>query len=239
MSGITRRFFLRLATGMAVVGAWPGRVWAFVLAAFPVRTVEVEDFAFEPATGLVRQAGGGATPYSLSLDGLVENPQRLDYAALRALPRTVQTSDFHCVEGWDVRDVPWSGVRLEVLAGLVRPKPEARYVIFHSLGHTRSRPGGLDHYVECLPLADLQNPDLEYLLALDLDGAPLTLGHGAPMRLVCPYDLAYKGAKFITRLEFSANPVEGWWTRANGIYETYAPVEPERLRRPDPRRARS
>lgn len=236
---ITRRMFLGLLGAAAVVGRWPGRAWAFVLATFPVRTVEIEDFGFEPATGMVTHAGGAAVLYALTVDGLVKTPRQLSYAALRALPQESQTSDFHCVEGWDVDDLHWTGLRLKTLADLAEPKPEARYVIFHSLGRTRSHPGGLDHYVECLPLADLLDPRLEYLLALSLAGGPLPLEHGAPMRLVCPYDLAYKGAKFITRLEFAADPVDGWWTRANGIYDRIAPVEPERLRRPDPRRSRS
>uniref|UniRef100_I2Q5Z2 Sulfite oxidase-like oxidoreductase n=1 Tax=Desulfovibrio sp. U5L TaxID=596152 RepID=I2Q5Z2_9BACT len=237
MGGVTRRWMLRLLAAGVVLGRFPGRALAWVGSRFPVRTVEIEDFGFDAASGVVTRAGGGE-PYGLILDGLVAAPQCLPYAGLRALPQAAQTSDFHCVEGWDVPDVPWSGLRIATLAGLARPLPEARYVVFHALGRTRSRPGGLDHYVECLPLADLVNPDLGYLLALDLDGAPLPLEHGAPLRLVCPFDLAYKGAKFVTRLEFAAAPVDGWWTRANGIYEAHAPVEPDRLRRPDPRAPR-
>ena len=148
------------------------------------------------------------------------------------------TADFHCVEGWSVPDLAWKGLRLSTLAELAGPRPEARYVIFHALGGTRSRPGGLDHYVECLPLADLLDPALGYLLALDLDGAPVPLAHGAPLRLVCPFDLAYKAIKFVTRLEFSDTAQDGWWTRANGIYTAFAPVEPERLRVRDPRSLR-
>ena len=113
----------------------------------------------------------------LTVDGLVERPAELDYAALRALPLDEQVSDFHCVEGWSVGDLAWGGLRLATLADKAGPKPEARYVIFHSLGRTRSRPGGLDHYVECLPLADLRDPRLGYLLALTLAGAPLPLSH--------------------------------------------------------------
>lgn len=238
MRGVTRRMVLRLAAAGWVLGRFPVRAWAWIGSRFPVRTVEIEDFGFDAATGLVTRTGGGSEPYALVLDGLVAEPRRLSYAALRALPQAAQTSDFHCVEGWDVPDLAWSGLRIATLAGLVRPLPEARYVVFHALGRTRSRPGGLDHYVECLPLADLQNPALDYLLALDLDGAPLSLEHGAPLRLVCPFDLAYKGTKFVTRLEFVATPVDGWWTRANGIYAAHAPVEPGRLRRPDPRAPR-
>ncbi len=235
MNTVTRRLLLKILAAGAVLPSLTGKAWARLLSLFPTRTVEIEDFSFDAATGRVTR-GATAEPYVLAVDGLVENPLRLDYAALRGLPRTDQTSDFHCVEGWSVPDVAWSGVRLSELADRARPKPEARYVVFHALGKTRSHPGGLDHYVECLPLADLLDPRLGYLLAVDLDGAPLPLSHGAPARLVCPFDLAYKAIKYVTRLEFTDKPQDGWWTRANGIYTAVAPVEPERLRVPDPRR---
>jgi DMSO/TMAO reductase YedYZ molybdopterin-dependent catalytic subunit len=235
MEGVTRRFLLRMLTVGAVAVALPARAWAWFVSRFPVRTVEIEDFGFDAATGRVTLADGGSRPYVLTVDGLVARPASLEYARLRALPQQAMTADFHCVEGWSVADVRWSGLRLATLAGLVGPAPTATHVVFHSLGRTRSRPGGLDHYVECLPLADLLRPELGYLLALDLAGAPIPLEHGAPLRLVCPFDLAYKSIKFVTRLEFTDAPQDGWWTRANDIYPRHAPVEPSRLRQPDPR----
>jgi DMSO/TMAO reductase YedYZ molybdopterin-dependent catalytic subunit len=236
MKGVTRRWVLGLLAVGAVLPGLPARAWAWFVSRFPVRTVEVEDFGFDAASGRVTLAGGESRPYVLAVDGLVARPASLDYAALRALAQQAQTSDFHCVEGWSVGDLTWSGLRLETLTALVEPKASASHVVFHSLGRTRSRPGGLDHYVECLPLADLLRPDLGYLLALDLGDAPLPLEHGAPVRLVCPFDLAYKAIKFVTRLEFTDTPQDGWWTRANGIYTAVAPVDPDRLRVPDPRR---
>jgi hypothetical protein len=238
MNGVTRRWVLKLLAAVAMVPRRPARAWAGFLSLFPVRTVEIEDFGFDPAGGRLTLAGGESRPYVLTVDGLVERPASLDYQALRALPQQAQTSDFHCVEGWSVPDLAWSGLRLATIADLVGPKAPAKYVVLHALGRTVSRPGGLDHYVECLPLADLLRPELGYLLALDLAGRPLPLEHGAPLRLVCPFDLAYKGIKFVTRLEFADSPQDGWWTRANGIYTTDAPVDPDRLRTPDPRRER-
>lgn len=60
---------------------------------------------------------------------------------------------------------------------------------------------------------------------------------GAPARVVCPFDLAYKSIKFVTRLELTDRAVAGWWTRANPVYPVHAPVDAGRLRRPDPRRS--
>ena len=51
--------------------------------------------------------------WQLEISGLVAKPQRLTYADLLALPRAHQVSTFHCVTGWTVKDVRWSGVRLQ------------------------------------------------------------------------------------------------------------------------------
>lgn len=233
-TGLTRRAALKLLAGAALVASWPAKAWSWFRPGLPVRTVEIEDFTFDPATGTVRQ-GAATIPYVLTVDGLVDRPAKLSYADLLALPRENQTSDFHCVEGWSVADQAWGGFRPAAIAGLVSPKPEAAYVILHALGKTRSRPEGLDHYVECLPLAELLDPKLACLLALTLGGQPLPQEHGAPLRLIAPFDLAYKSIKFVTRLQFAAAPVDGWWTRANDIYDRVAPVPADRLRGKDPR----
>ncbi len=174
-------------------------------------------------------------PYILVLDGLVQSPVELTYARLKELPWVEQVSDFHCVEGWSLYDMAWGGVRFSDLFSLATLSPGADYAIFHALGETRHKPKGLDHYVECFPVDQLLDPALEYLLALDFEGEPLPDSHGAPARVVCPYDLAYKSIKFVTRIEFSDTFVEGWWTRANSVYPKQAPVPASRLRKPDPR----
>jgi len=226
-----------LLTGAALLwGLLPARARAAFADKFPTRTVEKNTFRFDPARGEVVWKDGRREPYHLTLDGLVERPVRLSYQELRALPQVRRTADFHCVEGWSVNDAPWGGVEFRELFARVRVKPGAKFVVFHSLGQTDAV-GGLTHYVESFPLAELLNPALGSLLALDIEGGPLPDGRGAPARVVSPFDLAYKSIKFVTRAEFTAAPTEGWWTRANPIYPVSAPVEPSRLRRPDPRAA--
>lgn len=220
----------------AATGLWtllPARAREAFAARFPTRTVEDEAPRFDPATGTVR-VGGRSRPYVLVIDGLVQRPARIGYAGLRALPQVHRTADFHCVEGWSVESAPWGGVDFPTLFSRVRPLPGARFVRFHALGRTQNA-GGLTHYVESFPLADLLNPALGALLALDLDGRPLADERGAPARVVSPFDLAYKSIKFVARIEFAATPVDGWWTRANPIYPSVAPVPAGRLRTPDPR----
>jgi DMSO/TMAO reductase YedYZ molybdopterin-dependent catalytic subunit len=199
---------------------------------FPTRTIEIEDFTFDPATGKIRlKKTGQEEGYRLVIDGLTETPVELSYAALKALPSTAQVSDFHCVEGWTVPQVSWSGFRFSELLKLVGPLKEADHVLFHSLGKTRSAPEGQGWYVECLRIEDLLDPAKEMLMALMIDGAPLPFDRGAPLRVIAPYLQAYKSIKFVRRIEFVKGMREGWWTLANPIYDVEALVPRSRLRR--------
>lgn len=236
--GPTRRVFLKLAAAAALIANLPVRAWAFFIDSLPTRTVERTEFDFDPSTGRLDPADDESRPYVLTVEGLVDTPLELDYAALRALPQTTQTSDFHCVEGWSVAGIRWTGVRFSRIAALAGPGPEAVWVVFHALGRTPGSVAGLDHYRECLPLVDLLDPRLEYLLALDKDGAPLSKDRGAPLRLVTPFDLAYKSIKFVERVEFTARPHKGWWTLANSRYPLFAPVPRKRLRGKAPARTK-
>lgn len=237
LPALSRRAALRLlsatATAALFCASLPGRALARVLDYFPIRTVEKHIFAFEPGSGdiVTLNAAGEEVrePYRLTVDGLVASPLALTYAELTALPQTEQVSDFHCVEGWSVLDVAWSGVRFKEFVERAKPTQDAAYVVFHSLGETPSKPRGQAHYVESFPLADLLDPDGQYLLALGVDGKPLPRHRGAPARVVCPYDLAYKSIKFVTRIEFRAEKQPGWWTLANPVYPWFAPVKEKRL----------
>ena len=88
--------------------------------------------------------------WRLRIDGLVEHPVELSYAELRALPRAEQVSDFHCVTGWSVDGVRWTGVRFAELLALARPRPAARALTFTSAEQP---------YVDSLTLAQLRAPD--------------------------------------------------------------------------------
>jgi DMSO/TMAO reductase YedYZ molybdopterin-dependent catalytic subunit len=199
---------------------------------FPTRTVEEDTFKFDPDSGeILRTKEKTSEPYELVVDGLVERPVKLTYKELRALPSVTRTLDFHCVEGWSVPEVKWGGFRLEAIVDLVKPKPEAKYVTFHSFGRTSSAPQGWDHYVESFELASLLDAKEEMILALDKDGEPLSHDRGAPLRVIAPYRLAYKSIKFVRRVEFSDKLQPGWWTLANSIYDWKALVPLGRLRR--------
>ncbi|WP_034608630.1 molybdopterin-dependent oxidoreductase [Desulfovibrio aminophilus] len=238
-----RRSLLKwLGAGALALGGWcwgllPESVRAAINDRFPTRTVDDDVFRFDARAGEVVWPGNRREPYVLRLDGLLESPRDMTWDELRALPRVERIVDFHCVEGWSVQDVPWGGVDFKSLFDGVRPLPTATHVVFHSLGKTKYPPEGTDHYIESFPIAELLRPDLWYMLALELEGQPLPHERGAPARVVCPFDLAYKSIKFVTRVEFTDRSVPGWWTRANPIYPVRAPVPVSRLRVRDPRRS--
>lgn len=114
---------------------------------------------------------------------------------LRALPRVSQRSDFHCVTTWSVQGLEWQGFRFadfyaRIVEPLARPKPGADFVVLK----------GQDGYRTCMHLPDLLHDDV--LLADTLNGAPLDIAHGAPLRLVAPAHYGYKNMKHLAAIEF-------------------------------------
>jgi DMSO/TMAO reductase YedYZ molybdopterin-dependent catalytic subunit len=138
--------------------------------------------------------------WRLEIGGLVAKPRSFTYDELLALPRSHQVNDFHCVTGWTVHDVQWSGVRFSHLLDQVEPLPQAKAIRFISLEQP---------YNDSLTLGQLHLPDV--LLALEMDGKPLSRPHGSPARVVIPEMYGYKGVKWLTRIEFVAHQPTGYW----------------------------
>jgi DMSO/TMAO reductase YedYZ molybdopterin-dependent catalytic subunit len=131
--------------------------------------------------------------------GSVEHELHLS-DALQGLSRIEQESDFHCVTTWSHRALRWGGVRFvdfyeQVVVPQARPHPQAALVALR--GQDGARTGML--------LADLLAPDV--LLADSLDGRPLTVEHGAPLRLIAPAHYGYKSVKYVSRIELRADGV--------------------------------
>jgi DMSO/TMAO reductase YedYZ molybdopterin-dependent catalytic subunit len=139
------------------------------------------------------------TQWRLQIDGLVEQPLRLDWEAFQALPQTELTSDIHCVTSWSRFDNRWRGVAVMDLLERVRPKDAAQFVVLHSF----------DTYTTNLPLMEFAAEDA--LLATHWNGAPLTLDHGGPLRAVVPRLYFWKSAKWLKRIEFTAADRPGFW----------------------------
>ena len=124
------------------------------------------------------------------MDGLVGAPKRFTLEMLEGLPRVSYTVKHHCVEGWTAIGT-WTGVPVSVLAELVRPLPEARYLRFDSFDSGYSN--GWD-------LASAMHP--QTILAYEMNDRALPIEHGAPLRLRVETQLGYKHAKYIHGIEF-------------------------------------
>jgi DMSO/TMAO reductase YedYZ molybdopterin-dependent catalytic subunit len=161
--------------------------------------------------------------WDFRVGGLVEQPQELDYAAFRALPRVEVRADFHCVTRWSRFDNRWEGVALRELLARVRPLPEASHAMV--LGHVGETRYG---YQTNLPLADLQRP--EVLLADRHDGADLDPEHGWPLRLVVPHLYAWKSCKWVRGLVLMDADRPGYWEK-RGYHGYGDPFREQRLSR--------
>ena len=139
--------------------------------------------------------------YTLTIDGEVENPVELSWNDFMKLPKTVSISDFHCVEGWSVRDCKWEGVHIREIEKLVKPKDVAKSVTFECA----------DSYTTSLFREELYGSDV--LLAYKLNGEVLEEGYGFPVRLVVPNKYAYKSALWVVHLRFTRGKELGFWER--------------------------
>ena len=138
--------------------------------------------------------------YRLRIEGHVEQPVTLTLADLRKLPRAEQVSDFHCVTGWSVMDVHWGGVRLADVIAPARPLDGWRSLRFIS-----------DEVPYDDSLTSEQALLGDVMLAVDMDGKPLSRPHGGPARVVMPQMYGYKSVKWVTRIEVRTDVLPGYW----------------------------
>jgi DMSO/TMAO reductase YedYZ molybdopterin-dependent catalytic subunit len=136
--------------------------------------------------------------WKLRVDGLVVKPLDLSLADLRALPQRAQITRHDCVEGWSAIG-EWQGPQLAEILSRATPLPAARFVVFHCADFLERAADGTGQYYESIDLIDAFHP--QTILAHSLNGAPLSVGHGAPARLRVERQLGYKHAKYVMRVE--------------------------------------
>jgi methionine sulfoxide reductase catalytic subunit len=140
-------------------------------------------------------AADGFRDYRLKIGGLVENPVELSLADIARLSNTEQITMHHCIQGWS-GIAQWSGLPMQAIIDLVRPKPEARVVAFFSFGEALY--GGA--YYDTQSIENVRKP--QCLLATHMNGQPLPEVYGAPLRLRVENQLGYKMVKWIERIDF-------------------------------------
>ncbi len=122
------------------------------------------------------------------------NPMSWSLAALKELPSRVQVTRHDCVEGWSAIG-KWTGVPLGDLMRQVQPLSNTKFAVFHCADVDDEGAA----YYESKSLADCYHP--QTMLAYELNGHPLDVPHGAPLRLRFERQLGYKHAKYVMMIE--------------------------------------
>jgi DMSO/TMAO reductase YedYZ molybdopterin-dependent catalytic subunit len=141
--------------------------------------------------------------WSLTVGGEVEQPRTWTYAELQQLPQAEITHDIHCVTRWSRVACRWRGVPFATLAALVRPTPAARFVQFVAYSQRQ--------HDSSLPLQACLHEGV--LLAWEMDGQPLSVPHGYPLRVVAPLRYFYKSVKWVHEIRILSQDVLGYWER--------------------------
>ncbi len=170
------------------------------------------------------------SPWTLSVEGLVNKPQRLDMdSIMRLAPLEERIYRHRCVEAWSIV-VPWIGYPLSVLLQKAEPTPRARFVAFQSFYDPRqmlqARFAGISFpYVEGLRLDEAMNPLA--ILCVGMYGEALPPQDGAPVRMVVPWKYGFKSIKSIVKITLvEKQPTTTWNLSAPDEYGFYSNVNP-------------
>ena len=149
-------------------------------------------------------AAGAFVHYRLDVGGLVEEPISLTLAELRAMPHTSQITKHNCIQGW-TNIAEWGGVPLAAIIERCRPTAGARYLVFYAFDDKTitENEGRHGYFYGTIPLDLALRP--QTILALDMNGQPLPVEHGAPARLRVETQLGFKMVKWVRAIEFVAD----------------------------------
>jgi DMSO/TMAO reductase YedYZ molybdopterin-dependent catalytic subunit/thiosulfate reductase cytochrome b subunit len=136
--------------------------------------------------------------YRLEIRGLVDAPGNFSLADLKAMTKQKQITTHFCIQGWS-GVAEWGGVPMADILDLVRPMPAARYAVFYSLADGAD--GG--RYYDVHTIENMRHKLT--ILAYEMNGAPVSVLHGAPLRLRCENELGFKMVKWIAAIEFVAD----------------------------------
>jgi DMSO/TMAO reductase YedYZ molybdopterin-dependent catalytic subunit len=196
---LRERFLTKMQQSAGVADAKPQGSGPINRHGMPKLPVGQTDSKKWPVLDLGRHPEVPLDKWRLSVDGAVDAPATLTWKELLALPQVDDASDFHCVTTWSKMDMRWRGVQLATVIALAQPRPEASHVMLHSY----------DGYDTNIPLEEALKDDV--LLAHTVEGKPLPVEHGGPLRVITPQLYAWKGAKWIRRIELMAGDRPGFW----------------------------
>ncbi len=174
--------------------------------------------------------------WSLKIDGLVDNPQSLTLDDLRKLPRVSHVAVLECagngrsfyephVPGmqWKyggVANGKWAGVKLADVLQQVRPKASATQILFDG----EDVPiGKMPKFQRTIPVQKALGADT--ILAFELNGRPIPMEHGFPLRLIVPGWAGDSWVKWVKHIEVLDHEFDGFWMKTAYRHPT-RPVAP-------------
>ena len=138
-----------------------------------------------------------AAEWDLSVIGLVDDPLVLSYDELLSLENTSNAVTLTCVTG-GTGTAEWTGVRLTDLLGMAGVSDGAQEVVFYSA----------DGYTTSLTMEEIEK---DVILAWGMNGVPLPMEQGFPLRVVAPDQYGYKWAMWVEAVEVVDNDHRGYW----------------------------
>jgi len=170
-----------------------------------------KDISSFPATGTINPASfnetydrilkNNFTDWTIAIEGSVSNPGSYSISDLQKFPSRKQITRHTCEEGWTAI-AEWTGVPLGTVLQHVGILPTARFINFHTY----------DGYIDSIDLLDAFHP--QTLLAYGMNGRPLPIPHGAPLRLRVETQIGYKSMKYLNKIELTDEFVDtgdsGW-----------------------------
>jgi DMSO/TMAO reductase YedYZ molybdopterin-dependent catalytic subunit len=155
----------------------------------------------------------GFAQWKLEVGGLVARPFAMSLAQLKTAPQRTQITRHDCVEGWSAIG-EWTGVPLALLLRHAGLSANARYIVFHCADDFSGVP-----YYESIDMVDALHP--QTILAHTMNRQPLSVGHGAPVRLRVERQLGYKQAKYVMKIEAVAS-LDGIHGGKGGYWEDHS-----------------
>jgi len=168
-----------------------------------------------PVLDLGQQPTIAKDTWRLDIGGEVDKPQSWTWQNLMGKTQVSALSDIHCVTTWSRYDNTWHGVSTHDLMEAVGVRDSAKFVLFTSY----------DGYTTNMAIEDFASPHA--LLAHSWEGEPLTVEHGAPVRLVVPHLYFWKSPKWLRRIEFATADHKGFW-EVRGYHNHADPFTEER-----------
>ena len=157
----------------------------------------------DPGTAAYRNhVANGFKDWRITVTGLGEHPLSISLDQLRAMPSRTQITRHDCVEGWSCIG-EWKGTQLQLILALAKPKEGARYVVARCADPMTDTDGDgvndSDFYYESLDMVEATHP--QTILAYELNGQPLPVANGAPVRIRAERQLGYKQPKYVMAIE--------------------------------------